>query len=204
MVHLYKYKTENMLDSGAEKQTPRRFYDADGRETSRGMHYLKDALSREFPDESVAVFKDENGRPHVDRPGTFVSVTHAKNVVICGISDTEIGIDFEEKRKKLDPMKIAKRHFTEEEKNMLQQSGQESFYEIWCRKEAFSKHEGSGLSYGIKNIGTVRKTAPENESKRVEYADRIEGVPIFGKWMDDGYFACAGVLGDVTWIEIQE
>ena len=203
MIHLYKYRTENPADSAAEKQTIRKFHDEDGREISRGMHYLKDALSRRFPEDKITIYKDENRKPHADREGIEVSVTHAKNVVICAVSDVKIGIDFEERRPGLNPMKIAGRHFTDEEILMVQERGDDAFYEIWCRKEAFMKHEGSGLSYGLKNIQTAKKTVDESGKERAQFLDEIEGVPVFGLWLEEGYFACTGIQGDLTWIEIQ-
>lgn len=203
MVLLYKYKTENPVESG-KKQRPGKFQDEQGREISRGMRYLKDALSRSFPDEPIEVHKDENEKPHADRSDVKVSVTHAGSLVICAVSDAEIGIDFEEKRANLKPMKIAGRYFTEAEKIMIEECGEDAFYEIWCRKEAFMKYEGSGISYGFKNIQTAEIIADESGNEHAEFLEKIEGVPVSGMWIDGGYFACVGGQGETTWIEVQE
>lgn len=198
MIYLYKYKIEKA-----------QFKSMHGEKISMGLFYVKKSLQKRFPDEQIEVFKDENGKPRTDKPNVFVSVTHTADVVICAISESEIGIDAEAIRKNLRAWRIAERFFTDAEKERVQREGNKAFYEIWCRKEAYSKLDGRGLVYGIKKIATMKPDNVEAESVFAEtdetgFYKTINGFPIRGEWFSEGYFACAGGSGDILWTEIQE
>ncbi len=174
-----------------------------------GLFYVKKSLKKRFPGEQIEVFKDEHGKPRTDKPNVFVSVTHTADVVICAISETEIGIDAEAIRKNLRAGRIAERFFTNAEKERVQRDGDKAFYEIWCRKEAYSKLDGRGLVYGIKKIATIELDNVEPsgvfaETDETGFYKKINGFPIRGEWIKEGYFACAGGSGGILWTEIQE
>ncbi len=201
MIYLYKYKVEKS-----------QFKSMQGKKTSLGLFYLRQSLKKRFPHEEIEVFKDEKGKPRTNNPNVFVSVTHTSDIVICAISEAEIGIDSEALRQNLKAARIAERFFTESEKEQVQRIGDRAFYEIWCRKEAYSKLEGSGLVYGIKKISTV---CPDNSEKSEDkdafsetdeagFYKKINGFPVIGEWIGEAYFACAGGNGDLVWIEVQE
>ncbi|GEM_PF-3063738 len=197
MIYLYKY----CFDVDAEKNGRRkggmttRITSECEESESAGIHFLKDSLRRLYPGKQINVFKDDNGKPVTDRDDIFVSVTHTKNMVICGISGMPLGIDAEESGRKVQTEKISQRFFTEEENEKVRLEGENSFFMIWCRKEAFAKWEGRGLSYGIKKIPTIING---------EFAGEIKGVRITGEMIPEGYFACAGGEGDFVWTVIPE
>ena len=179
MIYLYKYK----LKKG---------------ESCRSLGFIRDALERCFPDRGgeIGLYKDELGKPLTDRDEIRVSATHTGDIVICAVSGKEVGIDAQTVKEGLNAERIAGRFFTEYEEKKVLEEGPEAFYEIWCRKEAFSKVTGKGLSYGLKKISTV------NESG--EYNPEIDGVRTIGERIPEGYFACAGGEGEILWTEIQE
>lgn len=179
MVYLYKYKI------GPE-------------EKKNSLRFIEDSLNRRFPEEGsgIRVYKDEGGRPLTDKEGIWVSATHTGDVVICAVSETPVGIDAQIVKEGIKGERIAGRFFTEAEEQKVKAEGPEAFYEIWCRKEAFSKVTGKGISYGLKNIETVNKAG--------EYVPEILSFRMRGEKIREGYFACAGGEGDLQWIEIQE
>lgn len=179
MVYLYKYKLKKAVNSNS-------------------LVFIRDALERHFPKESgeIEVFKDERGKPVTDREDIKVSATHTGNIVICAISSRELGVDAQSVREGTKIERIAARFFTENEQVRLKAGGDEAFYEIWCRKEAFSKLAGRGIAYGLKNIETVEVNG--------EYCTLIKGERIIGGKIPEGYFALAGGEGDFVWIEIEE
>ena len=179
MVYLFKYKI-----GPEEKKNSLRFIEAS----------LKRCFSADGS--NIKVYKDDAGRPLTDREGVWVSATHTGDVVICAVSGCPVGIDAQIVKEGLDGQRIAGRFFTEEEADKVRNAGLEAFYEIWCRKEAFSKVIGKGISYGLKNIDTLNEAG--------EYADEILGFRMMGEKIPEGYFACAGGEGDLLWIEIQE
>lgn len=84
------------------------------------------------------------GKPYIDHP-LFIGVTHTDDVVIIAIDEKEFGIDAEKVGRKMERReKIAERFFTENE--LLQARDDESFLDIWVKKEAYIKFTGEGLS----------------------------------------------------------
>lgn len=195
MIYLFKYCFEDEVVKTVVRKDriSANIANDNGESESVGIQYLKDSLCRLYPGEQINVFKDEKGKPVTDRDDIFVSVTHTKKMVICGISGKPVGIDAEENGRKVQTEKISQRFFTEEEQLKVRLEGESCFFMIWCRKEAFAKWEGHGLSYGIKRIPTVING---------EFADEINGVRITGQNITEGYFACAGGEGEVVWTEI--
>lgn len=178
MVYLYKYR----LKEDEKKDS---------------LRFIRDSLKKRFSgSEEINVYKDSFGRPMTDREGVFVSATHTGDIVVCAVSESPIGIDAQTVKAGLDGNRIAGRFFTQEEEDKVLRDGVEAFYEIWCRKEAFSKVIGKGISYGLKNIETVNASG--------NYAEEIEGFRMMGEKIPEGYFACAGGEGEILWIEIQE
>jgi phosphopantetheinyl transferase len=83
------------------------------------------------------------GKPYIDYP-LFIGVTHTDDIVIVGIDEAPFGIDTEKAGRKMERCeKIAERFFTENE--LLQAHDDESFLDIWVKKEAYVKFTGEGV-----------------------------------------------------------
>lgn len=86
---------------------------------------------------------DENNKPWADN--CFVSISHSKDMVAVCKSDKPVGIDIEFMSTDRDYKKIANRFYKGQELEYLGNSPTaEAFYEIWTKKEAFSKISGQG------------------------------------------------------------
>lgn len=86
----------------------------------------------------------ENGKPVADN--CFVSISHSKNMVAVCRSDRPIGIDIEFIDDTRNLEKIAKRTFKGRELEVFENCRTaECFYEIWTKKEAYSKISGNGV-----------------------------------------------------------
>ncbi len=86
---------------------------------------------------------DENNKPWADN--CFVSISHSHDMVAVCKSDKPVGIDIEYMSTGRDYQKIAKRFYKGKELEYLNSSPTlESFYEIWTKKEAYSKISGQG------------------------------------------------------------
>lgn len=84
-----------------------------------------------------------NGKPVAEN--CFVSISHSKGKCAVCISERPVGIDIE-KITDRSFEKTAKRFFGEREKEYYFNSkSPQSFYEIWTRKEAYSKISGDGI-----------------------------------------------------------
>ena len=86
---------------------------------------------------------DENKKPLADN--SFVSISHSKDMVAVCKSDKPVGIDIEFMATDRDYKKIANRFYKGKELEYFNsRSTAESFYEIWTKKEAYSKISGQG------------------------------------------------------------
>ncbi|MBR5247036.1 MAG: 4'-phosphopantetheinyl transferase superfamily protein [Clostridia bacterium] len=86
---------------------------------------------------------DENKKPWADN--CFVSISHSKDMVAVCTSDKPVGIDIEFMSTDRDLGKIAKRFYKGKELEYFNNSlTAETFYEIWTKKEAYSKISGQG------------------------------------------------------------
>ncbi len=86
---------------------------------------------------------DEKKKPLADN--CFVSISHSKNMIAVCKSDKPVGIDIEFMATDRDYKKIASRFYKGKELEYFNfQCTAESFYEIWTKKEAYSKISGQG------------------------------------------------------------
>lgn len=89
------------------------------------------------------------GKPSlVDIKGIYFNISHSGDWILCGVSDSPIGIDVEGRATEFMP--IAKRFFTKDEytyiKCQLPINQYDVFCKIWTLKESYIKCVGEGLS----------------------------------------------------------
>ena len=104
-------------------------------------------------EEEIKILKDDKGKPYVDgQSGVFVSLSHSKGIVMCAVSDKEIGVDVElcSKRRK----SVESRVFTEGELSLVDDSVDENkaFFTLWTLKESYLKAIGTGFADNAKSI----------------------------------------------------
>lgn len=89
------------------------------------------------------LYYDENNKPWAGN--CFVSISHSKNMIAVCKSDKPVGIDIEFIATERDYKKIANRFYKGKELEYFNFSPTaETFYEIWTKKEAYSKISGQG------------------------------------------------------------
>ena len=89
----------------------------------------------------------EDGHPLFASSDVKISISHSEDYWVCVLSDEDAGIDIE-KIKNRNWEKIAKRYFTETEKETVRKSGVDGFYRVWTAKEACAKKN----HFGVVNI----------------------------------------------------
>lgn len=125
---------------------------------ARGLHgkpYFTDFVKQNNQEESMVQF----------------SVSHSRDWWACIIADEPVGFDIEdmsksgnlktsnqdeEEKKTTRYEAIAKRFFTEDEKDYVCINGGEGFFDIWVRKEAYIKFLGTGLSEGLSTFSVIK------------------------------------------------
>ena len=110
--------------------------------------------------------------PHID-----FNYSHTRKAILCGVSsDGNIGIDLEHCHKA--PFEIMTSAFHPNEINYVKSfpslEREHAFFEIWTRKEAYTKEKGTGLICDLTSINTL--SAPN---------------AFFQKWEQDSYICTA-------------
>ena len=100
--------------------------------------------------------------PRTDIPLDF-NFSHTKGAVLMGLStDLTIGVDVERIRKApFNTMKIVC-HPAEVDYINTSTDKEKAFFEIWTKKEAYTKCMGTGLSVDLKSINTLAAPICEN------------------------------------------
>ena len=85
------------------------------------------------------VIHDEEGKPHFDGDPYYISISHAHEYAMIGISEKPVGVDVEYFHH--DHESIMRHFFRDDEKAFIDQSTdrRKAFFELWSRKEAYIK-----------------------------------------------------------------
>jgi 4'-phosphopantetheinyl transferase len=93
--------------------------------------------------------------PQDDRRGLHFNISHSGELVALAIAREAVGIDVEEIREMRDLLGIARRFFSAEEAQRVEEDG-DQFFRIWTAKEAVVKAIGSGVSDGLQSFTVPR------------------------------------------------
>lgn len=131
----------------------------------------------EYGIEADEIYRTAKEKPYVEADVHF-SVSHSGDYFVCIIADCPVGIDVQERRKTA-AVKIAERYFTKSEQEYVERNGEDGFFRLWTRKEAYSKLTGEG-------IGELMRRTDVLYREDVEFTDfQIE---------DGMYCSCCMVL----------
>lgn len=93
----------------------------------------------------VKILRGEHGKPYVEGNPWYFNTSHSGEYLVMAFDIVPVGIDVQEERAVKKPELIAKR-FSEEEREYALNGGLGALYHVWCRKEAYAKCVGSGLT----------------------------------------------------------
>ena len=114
---------------------------------------IKDCLE-EYGVQDPQTLRTTKGKPYVELCDTYLSVSHSGEYFLCIIAERPVGIDVQE-RKNSNSDKIAERYFTEREKSFIRDNGENGFFTVWTRKEAYSKLTGEGIADIIRGTEVI-------------------------------------------------
>lgn len=132
-------------------------YDYKGIYPAQSGKALTDALIRRcLRREDAVIYRTEQGKPYVRISGEedcarlYISVSHSGNTFALVEADKEVGLDIQYERN-ISTNRIAERFFTEDEATYINETdAADRFYQLWTRKEAFSKYTGAGIEQVVK------------------------------------------------------
>lgn len=98
---------------------------------------------------SIEFALSEKGKPFAVGVNVYFNISHSGDLVVCAVSDREIGIDIE----KIRPFnfRAAEKFASPDELEYIRSEGN-GFFNIWTLKEAYFKCIGTGLGADIKNV----------------------------------------------------
>lgn len=97
------------------------------------------------------IFYNEYGKPFLKDNKMYFNISHCQEYTVIVVADKEVGVDIQKITYR---KKIINRIFTPEEKNYLKTA--KDFTKMWVKKESYVKYLGKGLSYGLKNVNTLK------------------------------------------------
>lgn len=101
------------------------------------------------------IFKlDKNNKPYISNyPNIYFNLSHSKNMIACGISNSQIGVDIEYNDPNID-LNLAKHYFFNKEYNSIINSKNpaDEFFKYWVLKESYMKYTGLGFKLALNSF----------------------------------------------------
>ena len=143
----FKYLSAGIDSSKLKKIISNNKHNADN--SIIGIVLAKKAINETFsiPLDEINICYEQSGRPFIeDHSEIHVSISHSNDLVVCAVSNCEIGIDVE-KIRQYNP-KLANKYFSNKEIEIICSSynKDKEFTKIWTQKEAALKCTGLGIS----------------------------------------------------------
>lgn len=123
--------------------------------------YIKEEDLR-IPGDFDQILRTPKGKPYFSHLPLEFSVSHTGDLWVCLIADADfpVGVDVQSIRKcHMD--KIAKRYYTWDEQEFVSSMGEEGFFQIWTRKEAYAKFTGKGITEELAFFSTLKEGSVE-------------------------------------------
>ncbi len=119
------------------------------------MLFVHDMMIKHFnfDDSCEEIIFNEFGKPYYKNKKLYFNISHSNNVILVGVSDTELGVDIEciKDYKRI----IEKKMFNKEELLFLNSLDYDNrldvFFERWTKIEAWTKYNGLSITHGLKN-----------------------------------------------------
>ena len=105
----------------------------------------------------ICLVGDNHGKPML-RPDRHpaelhFNLTHSRGAVALAVSRREVGVDVEDRRRRVEYLALAERFFSPPESEHLRRLPErelpEAFFAIWTLKEAFVKGLGRGIAFPL-------------------------------------------------------
>ena len=164
---------------------------------------LQYALSQMNIKDDTDVIYNEYGKPFLkNHKDVFFSLSHSENMVMCAISDEEIGCDIQIIEDKKDNiLKIAKRFFTTKESEYMESLSDDEvmdvFYRIWTAKESYIKATGEGLSKDLASFETAFEQGMVKISDEKYFCHEIDNIEGYKA----SYCTCKKAKEDVIFLK---
>lgn len=110
------------------------------------------------PSASLNWSKAAHGKPYLADGVCTFNLSHSENYAGLALAPAgEMGLDLEDRRRRVEYLKLGKRFFAAPEAALLAESDdpRRFFFEVWTAKEAYIKALGDGLTHPLDQFLTV-------------------------------------------------
>lgn len=149
---LYKYLSERRIEKVEKLKNMQSKAQSIGAELLLGYAVRRETGARGI----VKWDTDMNGKPYLaGHSGLYVNLSHSGDYAVCALHNKPVGVDIQLCRDF--DTNIAKRFFTQEEFLYIEnrKNSSDAFFEIWTKKESFTKAVGKGISMGISGFSVL-------------------------------------------------
>lgn len=144
-------KAFGLLSGERQNAVLRMKFENDRKRSILGEYLVRNAVFEEFGvnQADLIIRRTENGKPFCENAPIHFSIGHSKDMVVCGIHHSPIGVDVEFIRP-LD-LRITRFACTEKDLDFIncgedQKEKELRFFRLWTAKEAFIKFHGKILA----------------------------------------------------------
>ncbi len=174
-----------------EQARAARFLVADARQQYIISHaFLRAVLAKYLHVKPLAVrFRmGENGKPELEDSDICFNLSHTTGTAAIAITRAgKVGMDVEHVRDNLNPQELARRFFSPQECEWLEQQPEpdrlNAFFSCWTAKESYIKACGGGLSMGLDGFAVIPKSG--NAHLELEIYAKPEQCRTWSIWQLD-------------------
>ena len=170
------------LISEDERERAARFYmDVHRSFFLSGRAMVRRILARYVAEAAAEIrfVQGEFGKPSLASNGAGVefNVSHSGDLLLIAVSTRPVGVDVERWKETSDLLELADHFFSPTEREHLRALPRDGivagFFAAWCRKEAYLKASGTGISGGLDHFSM---SLTPGEPARILHDDRDPGV----------------------------
>jgi 4'-phosphopantetheinyl transferase len=157
-------------------------------------------LHRYAGDTPLEIASGSHGKPFAPAlPWLHFNLTHSgSHVVLAFARDQELGVDIEERTRKVSAEGVARRYFSASEAAAIARLAPDgrsgAFLQLWTHKEAVLKALGEGLSFGLDRVEFELAEGHAGPMRRIT---SDAGRP--DEWQVRRFVPAAGLTGSVAW-----
>jgi 4'-phosphopantetheinyl transferase len=147
-------------------------FDKNKKESAGAALLLKKLLTEENITNPI-INTGEYGKPYIsNHENIHFNLSHSNEMVLCAISDMEIGVDIEYIDPEID-LTLAKNYFhnKEYENIMNAKNKAEEFFKYWVLKESYMKYTGLGMNITLDSFEIIinEKIKLKNDKKNLKF-----------------------------------
>lgn len=136
----------NLISKNRKERVEKYIFIMDKLRAIYGEILLRYAIieNAEISNESISFSHNPFGKPLLENSNLHVNLSHSGDIVICVVSNAEVGIDIEKHTNSFKHI-INFMHEDERKKLILEGMNKDALFQQWCLKESYIKYTGKGL-----------------------------------------------------------